>query len=90
MVELSRHEDFHAIYRQAEMKVDHSTDCSALVEFDDLEPRTVWHHRTYLYNPRKGFDGPSAGFGLIGESISYVDGIRGYTLQLSVNDRGRT
>lgn len=44
------------------MRVDQNTECSAIVEFDDLDSSTTWHHRAYLHNPRKGFDGPAAGF----------------------------
>ena len=44
------------------MKVDQSTECSAIVEFDDLDSSTTWYHRTYLHNSRKGFDGAAAGF----------------------------
>ena len=47
-------------------KVDESTECSAVVEFDDLDPNTVWYHRTYLHSPRQGFDDPSATFSLKG------------------------
>eukprot|EP00903_Cladosiphon_okamuranus_P005498 g5479.t1 len=61
-IELSRHEDFHSICRQGVVKVDQGTECSAIVEFDDLDPNTIWYHRSYLHNPRKGFDGPAAGF----------------------------
>ncbi|CAM9591313.1 unnamed protein product, partial [Hapterophycus canaliculatus] len=61
MIELSRHEDFRTICRQAVTKVDQSMDCSAIVEFDDLASSTTWYHRGYLHNPRKGFDGPGAG-----------------------------
>lgn len=61
-IELSRHEDFHSICRQGIVKVDQSTECSAIVEFDDLDSSTTWYHRAYLHNPRKGFDGPAAGF----------------------------
>lgn len=61
-VELSRHEDFRNICRQEVAKVDESTGCSAVVEFDDLDPNAVWYHRTYLHNPREGFDDPSATF----------------------------
>lgn len=65
-VELSRHEDFRTICRQEVAKVDQSTGCSAVVEFDDLDPNTVWYHRTYLHNLRQGFDNPSATFSLKG------------------------
>ncbi len=61
-IELSRYEDFRTICRQGVVKADQSTECSAIVEFDDLDPSTTWYHRAYLHNPRKGFDGPVAGF----------------------------
>ncbi|CAN0335056.1 unnamed protein product, partial [Ectocarpus sp. 12 AP-2014] len=61
-IELSRHEDFRTICRQAVTKVDQSTECSAMVEFDSLDSSTTWYHRSYLHHPRKGFDGPAAGF----------------------------
>lgn len=68
-IELSRHEDFSTIGRQVMTKVDHSTECSAIAEFDDLASSTTWYHRAYLHNPRKGFDGPEAGFCVKGESV---------------------
>lgn len=60
-MELSRHEDFHTVYRQSVQKVDDGTECTGSVTFEDLEPRTTWYQRAYLHHPRMGFDGPSAG-----------------------------
>jgi len=67
-IELSRHEDFHTICRQGVVKVEQGTDYSAIVEFDDLDSSTTWYYRTYLHNPRKGFDGAAAGFSVKGIS----------------------
>ena len=62
-MELSRHEDFRDICRQKASKVDRSTAYMAVVEFDDLDPSTTWHHRTYLNDDsRTGFDGPITDF----------------------------
>lgn len=44
------------------MKVEQGTDCSAVVEFEDLDSNTTWYYRAYLHNPRRGFDGAAAGF----------------------------
>lgn len=64
---LSRWEDFRSIHGRKSSKVDPSSDHTAVIEFDDLDPDTTWHHRTYMYDPGKGFDGPDAGFYIKGE-----------------------
>ncbi|CAM9160558.1 unnamed protein product, partial [Scytosiphon promiscuus] len=74
-IELSRHEDFRTICRQEVTKVDQNMECSAIVEFDDLAPSTTWYHRGYLHNPRKGFDGPEAGFCVKGKFLTLPEGI---------------
>lgn len=64
---LSQWEDFRSIYARKSSKVDPSSDHTAVIEFDDLDPSATWHHRTYLYDPGNGFDGPDAGFYIKGE-----------------------
>lgn len=82
-IELSRYEDFHTICRQGVTKVEQSTECSAVVEFEDLDSSTTWYYRAYLHNPRRGFDGPVAGFCVKGGACIRIAFVYGETWRAS-------